>query len=147
MREKGSALVLAAAAAWYAYQARSFETGFIADPIGPKAFPYAIGILALVAAVLLFVEKPNEGTREPIDKPFVLRGVALAGGLLAYAVVLEPIGFILATTLFVTALVELFRGRFLHGLAFGFLLSLVFFFLFTYGLALPLPIGAIFGGR
>jgi putative tricarboxylic transport membrane protein len=146
MKERVVALVLAVSAAVYLYHARSFETGFIADPIGPKAFPYGIGILTLISAVLLLRAKPSE-THAPVDGPFVLRAVLLSGVLLAYAAVLQTVGFILATTAVMTALVGLFRGRLFQGLVFGLLLSLVFFSVFTYGLAVPLPVGTVFGGR
>lgn len=146
MRERVSAIVVAVSAAIYLYQARAFETGFIADPVGPKAFPYAIGILALLSAPLLFRAKETE-TREPFERPFVLRALLLVVVLLFYAAVLKTLGFVLATTLVMTGLVGLFRGRLVHGVLFGFLSSLLLFTLFTYGLAVPLPFGTVFGGR
>jgi putative tricarboxylic transport membrane protein len=148
VRERVSAIALAVSAGVYLYLARSFETGFIADPIGPKAFPYGIGILAFLSALLLLGAKPKEKREpEPFDGPAVLRALVLTAVLLIYASILETLGFVLATTLAMTALVGLFRGRLVHGLVFGFLLSLLFFSVFTYGLAVPLPFGTVFGGR
>jgi putative tricarboxylic transport membrane protein len=150
VKGKLPAIVLAAVAAVYLYLARSFETGFIADPIGPKAFPYGIGILAVLSALLLLREAPSPsptGKREPLEGPFLLRASLLTAVLLAYAAVLDTIGFIVSTTVVMTALVGLFRGRLLPGLLFGFVSSVLFFAVFTYGLSVPLPFGTVFGGR
>lgn len=145
MRWSREGASVAALAALYVFEARDFETGFIADPIGPRAFPVGIGVLALLAGLgLFFTGKPE--ARERMDGPARLRALALAASLFAYTSLLEPIGFIAATTLAMTVLVVLFRGRVLHGVVGGFVTGVAVYFVFGYGLSLPLPLGRIFSG-
>ena len=146
MRQKIAALFLGACSVLYLFAARSFETGFIADPIGPRAFPYAIGTLLLASSLALVFTREKEPTAR-LDSSSRLRALALGTSLALYALVLEPLGFVAATTLEMAALVVLFRGRFLHGLLGGLLLSVGFFLLFAYLLSVPLPLGLGLEGR
>jgi putative tricarboxylic transport membrane protein len=127
----------------YVVEARGFETGFIADPIGPRAFPVGIGLLGSLVGVALFFTGRGAPV-EPMDAPARLRASLLAMTLFGYALLLEPLGFILSTLLAMTGLVTLFRGRLLIGILFGLLIGVTVFFLFGYGLSLPLPIGRLF---
>jgi putative tricarboxylic transport membrane protein len=146
VRDKVAGLLLGAVALGYVFAARGFETGFIADPIGPKAFPYAIGMLALVASGALLV-RPKAPPRPALDAPARLRALVLAASLALYAVVLDRMGFVLATTLEMAVLVGLFRGSLWKGLLGGLAVSAGFFLVFAYGLSVPLPLGSWFGGR
>ncbi len=137
--------ILASLSLLYVVEARGFETGFIADPIGPKAFPVGIGLFAFLSGLALFFTGRG-APGEPLDSPAKLRASLLAGTLFAYALLLEPLGFIVSTVLAMTMLVVLFRGRFFHGLAFGLLIGIAVFLLFGYGLSLPLPLGRLFFG-
>ena len=145
MRFRPEGAVVAAVALLYLFMAREFRIAFIADPIGPRAFPVGIGILALLAGIALFFSSEGEG-EAPLDVFARLRASVLAASLLAYAVLLEPLGFIASTTLETMVLVVLFRGRPLHGLAFGLLTGFALFLLFGYGLSIPLPAGRLFSG-
>lgn len=140
MRRKLPAVVLAATAVFYLLEARSFETGFIADPIGPRAFPYGIGTLLLTSSVVLLLVR-EERSMARLDSSARLRALTLGVSLALYALLLEPLGFMVATTLEMTLLVLLFRGRFLHGLLGALALSALFFFVFAYVLSVPLPLG------
>ncbi len=137
--------VVASLSLLYIFEARDFRTGFIADPIGPRAFPVGIGLLALLTGLGLFFARRKEA-RDPIGAPARLRASALAAILFAYALLLDPLGFILSTTLAMVVLVVLFRGRPLHGALFGLLIGVAVYFLFGYPLSLPLPAGRIFPG-
>ncbi|HEY7820153.1 MAG TPA: hypothetical protein VIG29_18165, partial [Vicinamibacteria bacterium] len=52
----------------YVVEARGFETGFIADPIGPRAFPVGIGLLGSLVGVALFFTARGAPV-EPMDAP------------------------------------------------------------------------------
>jgi putative tricarboxylic transport membrane protein len=145
LRFRPEGAVVAVLALLYVFAAREFRTSFIADPIGPRAFPVGIGILALVVGLGLFVSGERE-EHPSTDAPARLRAAVLAASLLGYAILLEPLGFIVSTTLETMALVVLFRGRFLHGFAFGLLAGIALFLLFGYGLSIPLPAGRLFSG-
>jgi putative tricarboxylic transport membrane protein len=137
--------ILASVSLFYVAGARGFETGFIADPIGPRAFPVGIGLLAvLVGLSLFFTARGAPG--EPMDAHARLRASLLAATLFVYWLLLEPLGFIVSTLVAMTVLVALFRGHVLHGLAFGLMVGVAVFFLFGYGLSLPLPMGRLFTG-
>jgi hypothetical protein len=44
----------------YGLEAHSFETGFIADPIGPKAFPYVLAALGAALSGVVFLRSGGE---------------------------------------------------------------------------------------
>lgn len=144
MRWSWEGATVAALAAIYVIEAREFQTGFIADPIGPRAFPVGIGLLAFVAGLGLFFAAKREPER--LDAPARLRAVVLGASLFTYAWSLEWIGFVAGTTLVMTLLVVLFRGRPLYGVVGGFVTGVAVYFLFGYGLSIPLPVGRIFSG-
>lgn len=128
--------VLFIGALGYVWLARGFEAGFIADPIGPSAFPYAIGTLLLATSAAL-------GTRRPSGEwPRLLwRHGALLAALFVYAAVLDYLGFVVATTMLSTSVVALFSGPTRRGLVVSLLLSVAIFTLFSYVLSIPLPRG------
>ena len=47
-------LVLLLVATFYLFEARRFEAGFIADPIGPRAFPYVLGTILWILSFSWF---------------------------------------------------------------------------------------------
>lgn len=136
----GAALVVLAVAA--GLEALTFRVEFLTDPVGPRAIPLlAAGLLA--AAGIAILRRPAAGGEWRGAAPW--RGLALAVlSLLAYAVLLAPLGFLLATTLEVAFLSRLFGGRPWRSLlaAVGFTVAL--YVLFVYGLALSLPAGRLF---
>lgn len=87
----GAALVaLAAGVVWHA---AALEVAFAADPVGPKAFPIAVALamgacgLALLVRPLVVWEKAER----------ILPGIAATVAMAAYALLVAPLGFILAT--------------------------------------------------
>ena len=120
----------------YVWTARGFVTGFIADPIGPTAFPYLIGALLAVMSLVLWIRpQPSEAS------PMTWRQAALVGGLLAAVALMEPLGFVLASTALSTGVVALFRGPLRRGVVLSLALSAGVFAVFGYVLGIPLPPG------
>ncbi len=82
-------------AGFYVYSASSIESGFIETPVGPRAFPYIIGaILALGALVPIFVPDPRP------DWPDIRGGLEIVFAIavmIAYAMVLARFGFVAST--------------------------------------------------
>jgi len=144
-RLSGVAILLVALAV--AAEAIDFRVNFPTDPLGPGAFPLlASGLLALGGLALLMqsgwgsggdASHPPEDDDEP---PKGRRMLAAAGILVGYALVLEPAGFLLATTVTFGALARLFGGRFRTGLASGLAFSAALLALFVWGLGLALPV-------
>lgn len=90
----GVGLLLAAFFIWGATQ---IELSFISDPVGPRTFPMIIGTI-LGLASLVIVLRPDA---EP-DWPRLGRVAEIAGAvavMVAYALLLPDLGFVIATAL------------------------------------------------
>jgi len=109
-------------AAVYLYATTLIPSLEIGDPLGPKAFPRLLGIGLLIAGGLLFLEMWKDrkpGGAPPADaKVFegpilkVIVGVAIWTAI--YYVVFQPLGYIVATALYLLALMAWFnRGKWL----------------------------------
>ena len=92
-------LALGAAFIW---GAASIETGFIVDPLGPRSFPIIIGALLAISA-LVILARPDPEPEWPAASGFAELGLAVAV-LVGYALLLQPLGFVPATTLGAAAL-------------------------------------------
>lgn len=107
----GLGLILAGAALFAA--ARRLPPGFAFDPLGPAGFPtlLALGLIGsgLAVAVQSFVPRRDETDPEP---PPVAssRLLGAVGVSIAYAVVLQPVGFLLSTPAYLASLLWL-QGR------------------------------------
>ncbi|TVP44077.1 MAG: tripartite tricarboxylate transporter TctB family protein [Gemmatimonadales bacterium] len=133
-------LVLAAVAAWLA---RGYTVNFIADPVGPRAFPWvAAGLIAVGATFMLLRPEERAGPSLPSGRlrPFLLALVAL--GL--YPVLLPLLGFITTTAGVMWVLARLFGGRAVPSAAASLGLAAAMYLLFVYLLSVPLPLGRLF---
>lgn len=123
-------------AAWIWVTAGTIRHGF-GDPVGPTVFPRVVAApMLLCALVMLFAPDP-----EPVwpRGATALRQAAAAATLFAYAGLLVPLGFPLATTAAVAALGRLFGASWGKGLAAGAAMGLGLWAVFDAGLGLPLP--------
>jgi putative tricarboxylic transport membrane protein len=82
-------------AGFFVWQATLIETGFIVDPMGPKAFPIVIGITLALAAIYPIV-KPDPRPDWPAAGRFLEIAFAVAV-MIAYALALPRFGFVLST--------------------------------------------------
>lgn len=128
----------------YLLEARSFETGFIADPVGPKAFPVVLGVILVGLSIGLTV-RPGSETSWP-SQSLWWRWVVMMAALLTYAAILNLLGFVISTTLLLVTLSRLFGGRFSRSLIFGLAFSVAVYLVFRWFLALGLPPGTVFFG-
>ena len=85
-------LALGAAFIW---GASAIETGFIVDPLGPRTFPIIIGSLLVIASAFVLL-RPDPEPEWPIGGR-ALEIVGAVAVLIAYALALEPVGFVIAT--------------------------------------------------
>ncbi len=129
-------IVLGVAAAW---SAMLLEVPFAADPLGPSAFPATVA-LVLALCGLGMVLRPVHGFAPP-ERKFAppLMVVAMVG----YALLMVPLGFMLATALMATAVALLFGARPLAGGAVGIITAVSLWLLFDKLLDLPLPKGIL----
>lgn len=133
--------LLLVVACLYWYEAMEFESGFIADPIGPKAFPYLLGTVLSILSLWLIVT-PGENPGWPSGRFWGQWGIVVAG-LLLYAVALTRLGFIFSTCFLSTLVAVLFGARFGKAVALALVSSIAAYFLFNQLLGLPLPVGTV----
>lgn len=132
-------LVLAVAYGWAAQQWPEPFGG--AETVGPETFPTMLAVV-LVAGSLYLMIKPDPDAQWPVGRSAVELLISLVV-LVVYTLLLEPLGFVIATTLAVGTLSWRMgaapRPAFLTGL----LSAVVVFVLFNYGLSLSLPAGLL----
>ncbi|WP_081135918.1 MULTISPECIES: tripartite tricarboxylate transporter TctB family protein [Halomonadaceae] len=119
------ALVLALFAAAYLAMAWQIPTFPLPRPVDSDLFPKVLGVTLLLLAGLLFFEKPvplagaDEIDEEATNGPLLLtpwaRVVVTAVAIAAYAFLLVPLGFVLASTLLCTGLTAYYGYR-RHGI-------------------------------
>lgn len=128
-------------AAVYSWTARGFDPGFMADPLGPSTFPYLLGGVLAVTALYLLV-RPDAPAHWPAPRQLLQMGLIVVV-LLAYAGLLEWLGFILATVVTVTVLGWRLGASLKIAALTGIGVSLAVYGLFDVLLELPLPAGLL----
>jgi len=137
-------------AALYLYGTTQIPTLEIGDPLGPKAFPRLLAVAMFIAAAMLALEmwRNKAKNRQPIEgAPFesrvmvVLAAVSVWTGL--YYLMFVPLGYIVATTLFLLPLTAYFNPRkWLANVATSLLFSIGTYWLFV-KLDVALPKGVL----
>lgn len=135
MSDRIVGLLLLAVAVWYVASAGSYGTNF-GDPLGPSAFPRVVGIPAILFSLTL-IAWPDPDPAWARGGPLLRQGTAIAT-MIAYALTLERLGFLLATFLAVLALSWLLRAPPLKAAASAAVMSPGLFLIFDGLLGLPL---------
>lgn len=118
-----------------------FQAPFAYDPVGPRAYPLLLLTLMAAGAAWL-IAKP--GQLEQVLNPRAVKRAGLCiTTLLGYALLFEPLGFILSTALATFTLGLLFTGRLLPCALSGTLLGTLLYGLFDLLLDVPLPLGLL----
>ncbi len=131
-------------AALYAWTAQDYTASF-GDVLGPSVFPVMVGIPAMALALSLVVF-PGGSVSWPSGPRLVRQAMAL-GALIAYALLLEPLGFPLATAAVIAAVAMVLDGPPLKSALIGITGSLSLWVLFDQLLGLPIDfLGTLFGG-
>jgi putative tricarboxylic transport membrane protein len=148
-------VVLVAVGAFLIYDAVTLEAGFAkVDPVGPKLFPIAIGVILIVLAVVLAIAIPRGSVGEAdagedVDPnmPGDWRTVGLLVALfVALIVLVNPLGWVIAGTLFFAGAATTLGSRhYIRNIAIGLVLALLSFYGFYSGLGIPLPAGVLDG--
>lgn len=130
-------------AAWYGWSAGFYEADF-SDPVGPAVFPQVLA--AMIAALgLWLVFRPDPEPRWDGGMVLVVQGASVVL-MLAYALLLVPVGFVVATSVLAGLLAAMLGARPVPAAASGVAVSVCCYVLFTYGLELALPAGKLFAG-
>jgi putative tricarboxylic transport membrane protein len=136
MSDRIFGLVVAVVALAFFASATQLEQPFFADPLGPKAFPYLISVVAFIAASMM-IFSPDKESNWPNFKTLIRISVAVII-LILYANSLKPFGFLFSTAVAAGALSYQIRPRSIESVAIGVGLSVVLFIIFKYGLGLGL---------
>ena len=123
--------------------------------VGPRVIPYIVGAgLVIVGAWLAYEALTGRAATGSTDSedadptlPTDWRCIALlALALLAYLLLIEPAGFIIASaTLFVMAAFAMGSRRLARDIAIGIVMAAVLYVVFNRGLGLSLPAGILEG--
>ena len=131
-------LFLLALALWYGLEALGLEAGYLADPLGPRAFPLLLSAV-LLGLSLFMVFRPAAGVG--VGFPAWKGQLAVIASFVVYSELLLPLGFVLATTLEVAFVARWLGASWGKGAAAGFGFSLALYLIFVFGLGIPLPLG------
>jgi putative tricarboxylic transport membrane protein len=130
----GLLIILAALVFW---SAQSLVIPFAADPLGPKGFPSAVAVILAACGALILVGRGLAfAWPERRAAPFLLIVV-----MVGYALLLETLGFLLATAGLAIGVALLFGARPWLALVTGVVTSVALWVLFDTLLDLPLPKG------
>lgn len=128
----------------------------IQQTIGPSFMPIAILVALIFSALLILVtsfraaRKPEGAGAAPAEPPVkttagqykIMAMVIL--GLLVYAVMLVPVGFIISTTLLILWETQLFqKGKWIRNLVVSIPFSIIVYYLFVRVLEVMLPMGIL----
>ena len=148
-------VVLVAVGAFLIYDAITLEAAFAkVDPVGPKWFPIAIGVILVVLAVILAVAIPRGSVGEAdagedVDPnmPGDWRTVGLLVALfVALILLVNPLGWVITGTLFFAGAATILGSRhYIRNIVIGLVLALLSFYGFYSGLGIPLPAGILDG--
>ncbi len=129
-------LVFGLVALAYIASPTQIQTSFLTDPIGPKAFPIGVGIIAAICSIYM-VFRPDPETTWPALRTFASLGIAVVV-LVAYALALVPLGFLIPTAIAAGLLSYQISPRLGPAVASGIGLSILLFVVFKFGLGLGL---------
>ncbi|MEJ6389443.1 tripartite tricarboxylate transporter TctB family protein [Gymnodinialimonas ulvae] len=142
IRLAGVAIFLVAAL--YAWTAQDYTVSF-GDVLGPSVFPIMVGVPAMILALSLVVF-PGGTVSWPAPARLLRQGLAIVA-LVAYSVLLEPLGFPLATAALVAVIAIIMDGPVLKSAIIGLAGALSLWALFDQLLGLPIDfLGSVFGG-
>ncbi len=128
-----------------------FSYGFIAftgikapfqyDPLGPESWPRLLSIVAMLCC-LWIIFRPDTGNIT-LNRLASLKLIITLVGLIAYAILFEPLGFILSTALFCTLLSRLLGATNSKAALFGVGSGVIGYFAGVTLLKLNLPTGLL----
>lgn len=135
----------------YFFATRNLPETAVADPIGPRAFPYIIASgMIIIGLVLALKREPlTEKNRAVIfnlstEKELMINiGYTCVAGIV-FGLILEPVGYLISTFAFMTAMMFITNGRrILYNLSIGLLFAVTTYVLFFILLEVSLPRGIL----
>ncbi|MEL6585709.1 MAG: tripartite tricarboxylate transporter TctB family protein [Pseudomonadota bacterium] len=120
----------------YVASAAQIAAPFFSDPLGSKAFPMGVGLVAALCGVMMILSPDDDPDWPPLRAlgALVISTVLLVG----YAYALKPLGFLIPTAIASAVLSYQINPRPLPALLTGLGLSIGLYLLFRYILGLSL---------
>jgi putative tricarboxylic transport membrane protein len=130
----------------YLYDTFDLDAALMSDYVGPALFPQLIAILALVLSGIYFFQQRSAASEEAAEGGSSslreeLANLAPIGPILLYVLLLEPIGFLFATAIYVFIAMLVYGRSWRESLIYAVSLSTGFFLLFYHALLAELPMG------
>ena len=144
MSDRIFGLVVLLTALAFIASATQVQTSFLQDPVGPKAFPMAVGLVAGISGLVMII-RPDPDPVWPVGKKLLSIFFAVVV-MVVYAYALKPLGFLLPTAITADILSYQISPKAPIAAITGIGLSILLFLLFKYALGLglvPLPQGWI----
>jgi putative tricarboxylic transport membrane protein len=128
-------IILAGVYFWATEQLPSLEIG---DPLGPKAFPRLLGACLIITAIVLLLEilrarktAPAAASQSTADRGSYKVVAAAAAWTLVYFLVFELLGYVIATSIYLLALMAYFnKGKWVANVLTAILFSLISYWMF-----------------
>lgn len=124
----------------------------VADPIGPRAFPFIISACLLAVGLMLVLKKETLTAKNravvftwATEKALVLNIIYTCVAGVVFGLILEPVGYLISTVLFMTAMMFITYGksRTFFNIAIALTFSLTTYGLFFGLLDVSLPRGIL----
>ncbi len=144
MSDRIFGLVVLLTALAFIASATQVQTSFLQDPVGPKAFPMAVGLVAGISGLVMII-RPDPDPVWPVGKKLLSIFFAVVV-MVVYAYALKPLGFLIPTAITAAILSYQISPKAPIAAITGIGLSILLFLLFKYALGLglvPLPQGWI----
>jgi putative tricarboxylic transport membrane protein len=143
MSDRIAGLVLAAFVLWYGTIAFSIRNSFFSDPLGSRAFPVFVALFLAPLALYLLVRRTGD---RPVwaDRASWPALVATLVIFVAYALLMEPLGFLVANVFVFTALAYVFGAPRVRGAVAAVVATGVMYVVFGVLLDLYIPFGEVF---
>lgn len=145
MSDRIAGLVLASFVLWYGVIAFGIRNSFFSDPLGSRAFPIFVAVFLAPLALYLLIRRTGDRAE------WAPRGswpslVATLAIFVAYALLMEPLGFVVANVFVFAALAYVFGAPRLRGAVAAVVATGVMYVLFGVLLDLYIPFGELFEG-
>ncbi|MFB3820211.1 MAG: tripartite tricarboxylate transporter TctB family protein [Candidatus Methylomirabilales bacterium] len=129
----------------YLQGARALESPLVTDPLGPSAFPVLLGGAGLILAAALMAQGWRREAARAAGTPLrrYLKPLLLFALLLAYALCLAPVGYLITTLAFVAASLLLLGEPAWRAAVIAVGFSGGFYLLFVKVLKISLPAGIL----
>ena len=126
---------------YFIWGGNQLEVPFSCDPLGPKFFPIAAGVILSILAVFTIINAKKVSF--PASNTMLKTGFIVIL-LVIYQLTFDVLGFLLSTGILVFFISRIFAGKPLQALSAAVGVSITVYIIFNILLDVPLPVGTIF---